>query len=233
MKRVVKLAPWLLAPLLGGAAMLTFLLLYDRGGESSEPPGAVGEQALPGTPVAPEKLQEARDFKEFPLWWLGESFDSLNLRIHWATPERGSPTMNSVYLIYGQCVIEPGHESCGPPLSILVEPLCSTPPEKVVGLANGPPFAFRGAGALWVDDHLRIWTDDSAIAIWAHPRDRILKAAEAIVPLGNIDVPLGGSGLPPPNFDKCPPYVEPTIVPFPPDPTPATPTPAVEGGDGQ
>lgn len=233
MRRVGKWGPWLLAPLLGGAAMLTFLLLYDRGGESFEPPAAVGEQALPGTPVAPEKLQEARDFKGFPLWWLGESFDSLNLRIHWATAEHGVPTMNAVYLVYGRCVIQPGHESCGPPLSIIVEPLCSTPPEKVKNLTKEEITDFRGAKALWIKDHLRIWTGDSAIAIFADSRDRILKAAEALLPLGNIDVALVDSELPPPNLDKCPPYVEPTIVPFPPDPTPATPTPAVEGGDGQ
>jgi hypothetical protein len=214
--------------------MLTFLLLHDRGGESFEPPAAVGEQALPGTPVAPNALQEARDFKDYPLWWLGENFDSLALtKIAQMTRERGFTSMDAVYFVYGKCTPPAGSEGCAPPLSILVEPLCSTPPEKVVGLANEPPFAFRGATALWVDDHLRIWTGDSAIAIWAHPRDDILRAAEAIVPLGNVDTPLVNSELPPPNLVKCPAYVEPTIVPFPPDPTPATPTPAVEGGDGQ
>ncbi|MDI6857126.1 MAG: hypothetical protein QME71_02285 [Dehalococcoidia bacterium] len=198
--------------------MLAFLLLYDRGGESFEPPSAVGEQALPGTPVAPEKLQEARDFKEFPLWWLGESFDSLNLRIHWATPDRGSPTMNSVYFVYGQCIIKPGNEGCPPPLQVIVEPLCFTPPEKL-GMSRDDLSEFRGGAKVLRDEHgVRIWTGDSMIAVGGSA-ERVERAIERLTPLGNVSVDLSDSNLPPPNFDRCPPYVEPTFVPFPPTPT--------------
>ena len=112
---MVKYGPWLLPLLIGAAAMLAFLLLHNRGGESLTPPAAVGGQDLPGTPVAPGKVQEARDFKDWPLWWLGESFDSLALtHVDELTPRRGFPTMNIVSFIYGTCTPPPGGEGCVP-----------------------------------------------------------------------------------------------------------------------
>jgi hypothetical protein len=104
--KILKYGVWALAPLLGAAAMLAFLYFRDQGGETFEPPAAVGEQ---GKPVAAEKIQEARDFKEWPLWWLGESSQSLPLtKIEWATPDHGFPTQNTVDFIYGTCTPPPG-----------------------------------------------------------------------------------------------------------------------------
>lgn len=214
----------LLAPLIGAAAMLTFLLLHDRGGESFTPPAAVGEQGLPGTPVAPEKLQEAREFKDWPLWWLGESFDSLALtHVEEVTPRRGFPTMNWVEFTYGTCTHRPGGEGCPLPVAIQISPLCWSPPERL----EIPPddlVDFRGAKTLWQEGGtVRIWTDDSAILIGAYPRERLQKAAEELLPLGNVEVTLTDSKLPPPNFDSCPEtpiYPVSTLVPYPPTPTP-------------
>ena len=218
--KIAKYVVWLLPFLIGAAAMVAFLLVRDGGGETLAPPAAVGEQDLPGTPVAPEKIQEARDFEDWPLWWLGESFDSFALtNIKEWTPERGFPTMNSVSLTYGTCTPRPGTGGCAPPLSIQVEPLCYTLPERITGFTRDDLFDFRGAKALWVHDHLRIWTGDSAISIYGHPRERIDRAGEDVVPLGNAEVTLTDSRLPPPNFESCPPYVPPTLVPFP-SPTP-------------
>jgi hypothetical protein len=219
--KIVRYGVWLVPPLIGAAAMLAFLLLRDSGGETFTPPAAVGEQDLPGTPVAPEKIQEARDFKGWPLWWLGESFDSLSLTaVDQFTPESGSPSQNAVYFIYGTCIPRPDAGGCGPPLSVVVQPLCWVPPERITGVKRGDTFDFRGAKALWVDDHLRIWTGDSTIAIFGS-RDRILRAADAIVPLGNIPVTLTDSKLPPSNFESCPETpIYPTPFPYPPTRTP-------------
>jgi hypothetical protein len=215
-RRIASYGVWLLPFFIGAAAMVAFLLIRD-GGETLTPSAALGEQALPGTPVAPERIQEARDFEDWPLWWLDESFDSLALtHIDQFTQSRGFPTQNIVYFTYGTCTPSPGEEGCGPPLSIAVEPLCWTPPEKIEGVKIEDTFDFRGAKALWIDDHLRIWTGDSAIAIFGYPRDRIEEAAEALVPLGNVDVSLSDSNLPPPNFESCPEtpvYPLPALVP--------------------
>jgi hypothetical protein len=221
---MLKYSIWALAPLIGAAAMLSFLYFRDHGGESFEPPAAVGEQ---GQPVAAEKLQEARDFKEWPLWWVGESSQSLPLTsIQWATPEQGFPDQNSVSFQYGTCT-PPPDGGCVDPLSIQIEPLCWTPPDTISSPGQGDIFDFRGAKALWVGDHLRIWTGDSAIAIFGHPRERIDKAAEEILPLGNLEVELVDSKLPPPNFDSCPEIpLYPTSPPLPTRiPTPQTATP--------
>jgi hypothetical protein len=215
--KMLKYGIWALAPLIGAAAMLAFLYFRDHGGESFEPPAAVGEQ---GKPVSAEKIQEARDFKEWPLYWLGESSQSLALTsIDEFTPDRGFPTMNSVDLIYGTCTQQPGQEACTPPLSIVVEPLCFTPPERIAGVERDSPFDFRGAKALWVDEiQLGIWTGDSAVFIFGS-KERVLKAAEEISPLGNIEVAVIDSELPPPNFESCPKtpiYPVSTLVPEPP-----------------
>jgi len=202
--RIMKYGVWLLPPLIVAAAMLAFLLVRDSGGDTFTPPAVVGEQDLPGTPVAAEKIQEARDFKDWPLWWLGESFDSLHLTyIDQFTEKRGFSRMNFVSFGYGTCTPRPDAGGCGLPLEIQVDPLCFTPPERITGVEREDTFEFRGARALWVDDHLRIWTGDSAIAIFGS-HDRILRAADALRPLGNIPVTLIDSRLPPPNFESCP-----------------------------
>lgn len=221
--KIAKYGVWLLPFLIGAAAMVTFLLVRDGGGEALTPPGAVGEQDLPGTPVAPEKIQEARDFEDWPLWWLGESFESLALtHVEEVTPERGFRTMNFVSFTYGTCTIAPGRQSCGPPLEIQISPLCWVPPERL-GIAQDDLVDFRGAKALWREGGtVRIWTGDTTILIGASG-ERLQKAAEELAPLGNVEVNLGDSNLPLPNFDSCPEtpvYPLPTVAPNPPTPTP-------------
>jgi len=218
--KTLKYGIWALAPLIGAAAMLSFLYFRDHGGESFEPPPAVGEQ---GEPVAAEKIQEARDFKEWPLWWLGESSQSLPLtKIQWATPEHGFPTQNTVDFIYGTCT-PPPDGGCHYPLEVQIEPLCWTPPETISSPGRRDVFDFRGAKALWVDEgQLGIWTGDSAIFIFGYPRERIDKAAADITPLGNVSVALTDSKLPPPKFENCP------ETPMKPNPKPIAETPVVE-----
>lgn len=219
---VRRLLPWAAAPLIGALVMVGFLLLRGNDDKTLDPSVASGQAGLPGTPVAPEKLQAATDFKGYPLWWAGNSFDSFNLtHVDQRSPETGFPTMNSVDFIYGRCTVPAGAESCAPPLSVVVEPLCQTPLEKVKNLTDQQPFDLRGAQALWVRDHLDVWTGDSTITIFSSSRDSIMKAADSLVPLGNVPVSLVGSKLPPPNFDKCPSYVEPTLIPHPEKLTPA------------
>lgn len=214
--KVLRYGIWALAPLIGAAAMLAFLYFRDSGGESFEPPAAVGEQ---GEPVAAEKIQEARDFKQFPLYWLGETSQSLALtNIRVATPERGIPTEDRVDFIYGTCT-PPPDGGCPYPLSIVIQPLCFAPPERFTGVKREDTFDFRGAKALWLHDHLRIWTGDTAIAIFGYPRERIEQAAEHIAPLGNVAVVMTDAQLPPPNFQSCPEtpiYPVSTLVPEPP-----------------
>jgi hypothetical protein len=100
--------------------------------------------------------------------------------------------------------------------------LCWIPPESIAGVKREELFDFRGAKALWVSDsQLGIWMGDSAVFILGS-RDRIARAAEEIAPLGNIEVTLTDSKLPPPNFDSCPEtpiYPISTVVPYPPTPT--------------
>jgi len=221
--KILKYGIWALAPLIGAAVMLAFLYFRDRGSETFEPPVVVGEQALPGTPVAAEKIQTAQDFKKYPLYWLGDSFQSLNLAyLDKYTPMAGYSNIDAFSFTYGTCAPPPGGEGCAPPLEIQVTPLCWNLPERF-GIERGDLIDFRGAKALWDEYGVRIWTGDSAILIGGHPHERIQQATEALAPLGNVEVALIDSKLPPPNFDSCP---EIPIYPTsPPLPTPRTPYP--------
>lgn len=63
----------------------------------------------------------AREFKAFPLYWLGERFEKWNL----TAIEGIDRPAQFVTLIYGTCTPHGGEQpSCTPPLEIQVSPLC-------------------------------------------------------------------------------------------------------------
>ena len=150
-----------------GALALTGLVVsvLDDGGGRGGAPASAGQIGW--------TLEDARQFNEFPLYWLGESYDGLPLtRIirYRYDPEPPIPAVtaeDSVAFIYGTCT--PSSESgCAPPLQIIVEPYCTRPPEIIAPLAAvGSSFDIRGATAQWVTDHLRIWTGDVSTTIFA------------------------------------------------------------------
>ena len=157
----------ILLAVFGGAFALTGLVvsvLHDGGGRGPAPASA-GQIGW--------TLEDARQFNEFPLYWLGESYDGLPLtRIirYRYDPEPPIPAVtaeDSVAFIYGTCTPSP-ESGCAPPLQIIVEPYCTRPPEIIAPLANvGSSFDIRGATAQWVTDHLRIWTGDVSTTIFA------------------------------------------------------------------
>lgn len=123
-------------------------------------------------------IEDARQFDEFSLYWLGDSYEGLPLtkiiRYRY-DPEPPIPPMeagNSVTFIYGTCE-PPPDGGCAPPLSIVVEPYCMKPPERVAPAVRGTPFQVRGALAEQIGDHLRIWTGDISISIFTEPTSLI------------------------------------------------------------
>jgi hypothetical protein len=67
-------------------------------------------------------IDAARRFDAFPLYWVGERFEKLELK----TIEGLDGVTEFVTFIYGDCKPSGGDEpSCAPPLEIQVVPLCS------------------------------------------------------------------------------------------------------------
>jgi hypothetical protein len=139
--------------------------LLDHGGGGLAEPTSAGQRRW--------TIEDATNFTEFPLYWLGESYNGLPLtRIirYRYDPEPPIPAVtaeDSVAFIYGTCTPSP-EAGCAPPLQIIVEPYCTRPPEIIAPLANvGSSFDIRGATAQWVTDHLRIWTGDVSTTIFA------------------------------------------------------------------
>src|SRR4030042_3000119 len=132
-----------------------------------------------GAPAAPASagqirwtIEDARQFDEFPLYWLGESYEGLPLtdiirakyeyEVHpQEAPFMGQNVMkeNLVGFVYGTCT--PGSDGgCVPPLVVRVEPYCVNPNLKVKkAFTPGLPFDVRGALAQEVADKLVIKTD--------------------------------------------------------------------------
>ena len=129
-------------------------------------------------------IEDAKQFTEFTLYWLGESYEGLPLtkiiRYRY-DPEPPIPPIeaeNIVLFIYGSC--NPGPDSgCAPPLSIRVEPYCMNPPEGFAPAVRDAPFEVRGALAERIAGHLRIWTGDVGITILTNPVSQV-EAAEKL-----------------------------------------------------
>lgn len=159
----------------GGFVVTGVLVSMLGGGGGSAPPASAGQ--LDWT------IQDARAFQEFPLYWLGESYEGLSLTAiirYRYDPEPPIPAVtaeDSVAFIYGTCTPSP-EAGCAPPVQIIVEPYCTRPPEIIAPLAAvGSSFDMRGATAQWVTDHLRIWTGDVSTTIFAEAE---ISAAEQL-----------------------------------------------------
>ncbi len=142
-------------------------LLDGGGGGGSAPPARAGELRW--------TVEDAKHFKEFPLYWLGESYEGLPLTkiIRYRYDE------NIVLFIYGSCT--PGPDSgCAPPLSIRVEPYCMKPPERISPAVRGTPFEVRGAVAEQISGDLRIWSGEVSVKVFTEGAASQVEAVEKL-----------------------------------------------------
>ncbi len=113
-------------------------------------------------------IEDARQFDQFSLFWLGEEFEGLSLtNIVHAKSEK------VVIFVYGSC--DPGGEGgCAPPLSLRNEPCNQEPP------GAGGPFEIRGAQAAFSSaGQLKVWTREVTVSVYAE-RGLALEAAGAL-----------------------------------------------------
>ena len=142
-------------------------------------------------------IEDAREFKGFSLYWLGESFRGLPLT---AIVRYRYGAEDSVAFIYGTCT--PSSDGgCAPPVQIVLQPYCMRPPERLSErVKSGPPVTIRGVSAQPLDQYqIRTWIGDVTMDLFA---EEPLEAAEHLrgVELGG---PLPGEALPQPDGSSC------------------------------
>ncbi len=146
-------------------------------------------------------IEEARDFKEFTVYWVGEEFGGLALNTVYrlSTPEVLYP-QNAVIFIYGTCKPAGGlaDGGCEPPLQIHSEP-CS------YGRPDGEPLEVRGNADARrdVEGDIGLRTGDVVLRLFGQD-DLVASAAEALVSLNGLGPTSASEPLPPVSSDCSP-----------------------------
>lgn len=176
-------------PVAGFAALLASLALAGSGpaGDGTRRPGSTFG------------LEQARAFDEFPLYSAGGLVDGLPL----VAVLRRDDAASFVSFVYGDCV--PSTDSgCASAAEIQVWPACrrhlalyeaapeaGPTPERVT--VRGVPAAFFDGGT-----RLEIQTGSSTVVVFADSRERALRLASALRPVGEPSPSLPGLSLPAP-----------------------------------
>lgn len=143
---------------------------------------------------------ELRAFRDYPVYWVGESFEGLDLNViqrdQSTTRLPGTPAIGTdmMSVIYGSCPSSP----CPRPVQVQTWRACAAP--QGVGVTplagrtqrRGVPSGYRGGG-------LVLFTGDVAVTIWAE-KELEARTVEALVRANGADDRTGADeGLPPPS----------------------------------
>lgn len=200
-------------------------------GNPSEPPSMPAEEREkrfhPGPPWQGKgndqgiSQEEAENFAEYPLFWLGESFAGFNLQSiirQKYTPPPPIPSheaMDSVGFSYGDCTIQPGSSSCPVPFVVMIEPVCLVRPEMIADMAkSGPLETVRGEARLqrFHDGHARLWTGRVNIFLQAPAGPALVdRMIQELHGFGINRALQAGTPLSAPDFSGCPPVDVPPL----------------------
>lgn len=124
-------------------------------------------------------------FTDFPVLWLGETFDGYHLtavqRTYYTLEQPGWPggfTDNSLLLVYGECVPDASGESpsCVPPLSIVIQAGNIVPPIDEVdpGVGASAVASVRGVQTRELGPTTYLWFDNGmTLAVHGNKPDRV------------------------------------------------------------
>lgn len=151
---------------------------------------ATVENSQPEHPGDMFRSEDARSFKRFPLYWLGNSFGSLPLTA--LTRRDDAPAVaervraDYVGFIYGDCVAL-DEEGCAPPLEIQIWPACERSLADYRLTPSGQPLPHRrtimhGVPAAYFEHGLRLelYTGEVTIVIFGLRRRDVERAAASL-----------------------------------------------------
>lgn len=133
---------------------------------------------------------EAKGFRPFALYNLGEAYDGLPLTALLREKGKGNeegPGQNKVVFIYGDCQAA-SHEACAPPLQVAVHPACRRNPADF-DIPADEKLTIRGAPAYFYESYgrLEVVTGRSTVVLFAGDgvdfrdwRSFLLNAAEEL-----------------------------------------------------
>jgi hypothetical protein len=153
------------------------------------------------TPKGNFSAAEASSFREFPVFYPGESVNG-----HPLTAVAHDPLgplrkrQFSVEFLYGDCKLPAGEGGCSLPVSVSNEPACSRNLSMYEGAFFGPVHKthIRGATAAFFEggSRLEIQTGTTTVVIFAFSKRKALAVARS---LRGVNVPVSESDpLPPP-----------------------------------
>jgi hypothetical protein len=162
-------------------------------------------------------LEDAREFEEFPVYWLGESFHGLPLtdvsRMDYEGAWPGeiyNLPWHEVSFTYGDCTIAPGESSCPMPLSVHTRPYCEVPPEAIPNAmrAAAPEEEIRGAVVQRMGkSSVQLWTSNVTIGIVTTEEGLVDEAVRSLVRLNGDKPSSPEEALGPPDQVECPPVL--------------------------
>ena len=160
--------------------------------ESADPNAVAGNSNM--------SVEEAREFSEFPLYWLGETYEGLEL----TTLLGGKKNFT---FLYGKCVVR-SEGGCPAPFSVIVRPLCNSRPGTAdPSVHAGELFSLRGALAQeYTDGHLKLGIGSVSVTLYGPTRDMMKAMAENLRPVagpGQAPSEAGAPLSPANSVDVC------------------------------
>ena len=160
--------------------------------ESSDPNAVAGNSNM--------TVEEARAFSEFPLYWLGETYEGLELTTL-------LEVKNVVTFLYGKCITR-GDGGCPQPFQVIVRPLClSRPGTKNSMVHAGELFSLRGALAQeYTDGHLKLGIGSVSVTLYGPDRELMNAMAQDLRPVagpGEAPSEAGAPLAPADSADVC------------------------------
>lgn len=196
-----RLLPLLIALVISALVLVLSMFLDSRGAEAAADQYPVPPPSPPQIPNSNFSLEEARAFRDFPVFSVGTDFREYQLvAVHRHKVTRVNPHTpirpNFVSFIYGECDAR-RYGSCAPPLEVRSSPSClytpadiSDPPDSIITVRGVP-------AALYSDEQtLRIVTGATTISIYGGSSEAIIAAAQELES-ENFRI-LPGFQLPPP-----------------------------------
>jgi hypothetical protein len=162
-------------------------------------------------PVSNMTIHDARAFREFPLYWLGPSYERLPLETVRLTTDGDGVT--HVSLAYGEPATAEGSfgKHWVPRLEVDIQPYCGYSPEELLSREEwGGEFTPIEIGGVRAyvrrfsnAEYLVLWTGGSAVYLstWKTDVD-VEAAARSLIPIAE-SVGAAQQSLPPPTETSC------------------------------
>jgi hypothetical protein len=168
----------------------------------------------PPKPESNWTVGDARQFREFSVYWLGESYQGLKLTSMRSTVD--GDEFRHASFFYGEPSLagSPESQSWQPPLEVNIQPYCGFPPEEFEWWAGRyvdsdvSEIQIRGVNGYLEryssdENSLFLWSDRSTIHVYTWKTDiDIEQAARELLPIAE-DTGAELRTLPPPTSTEC------------------------------